>query len=109
MPGFGDLDHGNRGALARDALNERFDGARRFLVSQKASLDHLGVVGDEEVARTKEFFNVGEVTVDEGLRRDAQKARSAPLREGILCDELFGELEIKVGKMLFPHGLTGQE
>ena len=97
LRGLAGANHGDSGALARDALNQGLDVAARGLAAEQAGLDDLGVVGDKQVAFVKKALDVRERAVLDHVLRDVQKTRCSAVFKGILGDELRRELEIEIG------------
>ena len=97
LRGLAGANHGDSGALARDALNQGLDAAASGLAAEQAGFDDLGVVGDKQVAFVKKALDVRERAVLDHVLRDVQKTRCSAVFKGILGDELRRELEIEIG------------
>ena len=56
-------NHSDGGEFTCHALNERLDSSSRSLGAEKPRFNHAGIVGNEEIAGAKEFFDIPKSTV----------------------------------------------
>ena len=72
-------NHSDGGEFTCHALNERLDSSSRSLGAEKPRFNHAGIVGNEEIAGAKEFFDIPKSTVFNDLfgNMSREAARSA--------------------------------
>ena len=89
-------DHRDGGELTRHALNERLDSSSRSLGAKKPRFNHAGIVGNEEIAGAKEFFDIPKSTVFNDLFGNMKQPRSGAICQRILGNEFRRKLEIEI-------------
>ena len=89
-------NHSDGGEFTRHALNERLDSSSRSLGAEKPRFNHAGIVGNEEIAGAKEFFDIPKSTVFNDLFGNMKQPRSGAICQRILGNEFRRKLEIEI-------------
>ena len=75
---------------------ERLDSSSRSLGAEKPRFNHAGIVGNEEIAGAKEFFDIPKSTVFNDLFGNMKQPRSGAICQRILGNEFRRKLEIEI-------------
>ena len=89
-----------RGVRIQHALNQGFNFAAAGFLPKQPRAHHFGVVEHQHIACVDVIGQIGELFVGERrIGQRNQQAAAAALGGGILRDKVFGENEIKIGKL----------
>ena len=77
-------------------LNQGLHGAAAAFFAKEARLDDTGVVEDQQIPRAQLLRQVFEDAMYWRCARGVQQTRGAALAGGVLCNQLGGQVEVKV-------------